>query len=196
MSATRASGANRTSARGGGSAPRDRVTGWSMLNDAVWNEVGWFVTSVPITPACNRSTSAPRLDDQASVRGDRLAKNPAIRAEMLGDSDGLAAGPGPLRPKQFPHGARGRRAQGFIEIDGLGVLFPDRRVLPGKLGIAGQRLIDPAGIARIERTGRMPGQQHFYFTGILFQHFLAHCHHGQPRSMPAALSSSANFLPA
>src|ERR1700679_931281 len=101
MSATRASGANRTSARGGGSAPRDRVTGWSMLNDAVWNEVGWFVTSVPITPACNTSASAPRLDDQASVRGDRLAKNPAIRAEMLRDSDGLAAGSAAIAANSF-----------------------------------------------------------------------------------------------
>src|SRR3984885_15857589 len=92
MSAPRASGAKRPSARGGGSTPRDRVTGWSMLNEAVWNEAGWFVTSEPITPACNSSASAPRLDDQASVRGDRLAKNPAIRVEMLRGSDGLPAG--------------------------------------------------------------------------------------------------------
>src|SRR5664279_3073663 len=90
--------------------------------------------------------------------------------------------------------ARGRRAKAFVEINGLGVLFPDRSVLPGKLGIAGERLFDPARITRIERTGRMPGQQHLYFTGLLFQHFFARCHHGQPRSMPAALSSSANFL--
>jgi hypothetical protein len=92
MSATRASGANRTSARGGAATPNDRVMGSSMLNDAVWNEAGWFFTSVPITPACNTSTSAPRLDDQASVRGDRLAKNPAIRFQILRDSDGLLAG--------------------------------------------------------------------------------------------------------
>src|ERR1700723_4148819 len=101
MSAMRASGANRTSARGGGSAPNDRVTGSSMLNDAVWNEVGWFFTSVPITPACNSSASAPRLDDQASVRGDRPAKNPAIRAEILRDSDGLPAGSAALAPNRF-----------------------------------------------------------------------------------------------
>src|SRR3984957_2364435 len=115
MSATRASGANRTSARGGGSAPRDRVTGWSMLNDAVWNEVGWFVTSVPITPACNTSASAPRLDDQASVRGDRLAKNPAIRAEMLRDRDGLPAGSGAIAGNSRCIGRAGGGARFSLE---------------------------------------------------------------------------------
>src|SRR6202042_238037 len=101
MSAMRASGAKRTSARGGGSTPRDRVTGWSMLNDAVWNEAGWFVTSVPITPACNSSASAPRLDDQASVRGDRLANNPAIRVQIPRDSDGLLAGSASIAANSF-----------------------------------------------------------------------------------------------
>jgi hypothetical protein len=37
-------------------------------------------------------------------------------------------------------------------------------------------------------------QQHFDLAGLLIQHFFARCHHGQPRSMPAALSNSANFL--
>jgi hypothetical protein len=62
-----------------------------------------------------------------------------------------------------------------------------------KLGIAGQRFVDTAGIARIQRAGRMPRQQHFYFTGLLLQYFFAHRHHGQPRLMPAAFNSSANF---
>src|SRR6202790_4928382 len=98
MSATRASGANRTSARGGGSDPNARVIGAPGLgalglNDAVWNEVFCFVISTaPITPACNSSKSAPRLADQASVRGESFAKNPAIRVEMLNDTDGLRAG--------------------------------------------------------------------------------------------------------
>src|SRR6202047_2780731 len=109
MSAMRASGATRTSARGGGSAPNDRVTGSSMVNDAVWNEAGWFFTSVPITPACNTSTSAPRLDDHASVRGDRLAKNPAIRVQIPRDSDGLLAGSGAGGAKRVRRGGAGGR---------------------------------------------------------------------------------------
>ena len=73
-----------------------------MLNEAVWNELVWFVTSTaPITPACNNSASAPRLADQASVRGDRLAKNPAIRAEKLSDADGLRAGSASIAANSF-----------------------------------------------------------------------------------------------
>ena len=79
-------------------------------------------------------------------------------------------------------------------MNGLGVLFPDHGVLPGKLGIAGQRFINAAGLARVQCASRVERQQHFYFTGLLVQHFFAHRHHGQPRSTPAAFSSSANFL--
>ena len=79
-------------------------------------------------------------------------------------------------------------------MNGLGVLFPNNGILLGKLWIAGERFVDAAGIARIQGAGRMPWQQHFYFTGLLLQYLLAHCHHGQPRSTPAAFSSSANFL--
>src|SRR5450756_1608819 len=93
MSATRASGANRTRARGGASGPNARVMGSFVLNDAVWYVAVWFfISTAPITPACNNSASAPRLADQASVRGDRLAKNSAIRVEKLSDTDGLRAG--------------------------------------------------------------------------------------------------------
>src|SRR5258708_32022396 len=92
MSATRASGANRTSARGGASAPNARVIGSLVLNDAVWYEAVWFFTSTaPITPAFSTSTSAARLADQASVRGERFAKKPAIPADRLGHAFGLRA---------------------------------------------------------------------------------------------------------
>ena len=50
-----------------------------------------------------------------------------------------------------------------------------------------------APITRVQRAGRMERQQHLDFAGLVIQHFL-YRHHGQPRSMPAALSSSANFL--
>jgi hypothetical protein len=73
-----------------------------VLNDAVWNDALWFFTSTaPMTPACNNSASAPRLADQASVRGDRLAKNSYIRAEMLTDIDGLRAGSPSIAANSF-----------------------------------------------------------------------------------------------
>ena len=172
-----------------------RVMGSFVLSDAVWNEAGWFfISTAPITPACSNSASAPRLADQASVRGERLAKKPANRAAETERSRRPARRLRVDRRKQLLHGARRRRAEAFVEIDGLGIFLPDHGVLPGEFGIAGQRFLDAAGIARIQRAGRMPGQQHFDFTGLLLQHFLARCHHGQPRSTPAAFSSSASFL--
>src|SRR5215207_3395395 len=106
MSAMRASGANRTNARGGtAAAPRSRVMGaedWLRLSDAVWNEAVWFFTSTaPITPACNSSATAPRLADQASVRGDSLAKNSDIRADRLTDGDGLRTGSPSIAANSF-----------------------------------------------------------------------------------------------
>lgn len=79
-------------------------------------------------------------------------------------------------------------------MDGLFVLAADRGILPGELGITRERFLDTAGVARIQRAGGMPWQQHFNFTGLLLQHLLAQSHHGQPRSTPAAFSSSASFL--
>ena len=73
-----------------------------MLSEAVWNEAVWFFTSTaPITPACSNSATAPRLADQASVRGDRLAKNSATRAEILSDTDGLRAGSASIAANSF-----------------------------------------------------------------------------------------------
>src|SRR5471030_2943269 len=102
MSATRVSGANRTSARGGASGANARVAGSFVLNDAVWNGAFWFFTSTaPIKPACNNSANAPRLADQASVRGDRPAKNSDIRAEILSDPDGLRDGSASIAANSF-----------------------------------------------------------------------------------------------
>src|SRR5258705_3172759 len=102
MSATRASGANRTRARGGLAAPKLRVTVSFMLNDAVWYEAPWFFIRIaPITPACNNSASAPRLADHASVRGESLAKNSEIRAERLSDAEGLRVGSASIAANSF-----------------------------------------------------------------------------------------------
>src|SRR5258706_3419807 len=102
MSATRASGANRTRARGGLPAPKLRVTGSFMLNDAVWYEADWFFIRIaPIKPACNNSASAPRLADQAKVRGESFAKNAEIRAERLSETEGLRAGSPSIAANSF-----------------------------------------------------------------------------------------------
>ena len=76
----------------------------------------------------------------------------------------------------------------------LGIFLADHGVLLRELGIADERFVDEAGIARVQSPCRMPGQQHLYFTGLMLQHFFAYRHHGQPRSTPAAFSRSANFL--
>ena len=166
-----------------------------MPSEAVWNEAVWFfISTAPITPACNSSATAPRLDDQASVRGDRLAKNSETRAGDAGRHRRLAHGLSIDRCEQLLHGARGRRPEALVETNGLGVFLADHGILPGKLRIARERFVDTARVAGVQRAGRMQWQQHLDFAGLLIQHFFARCHHGQPRSMPAAFSSSANFL--
>src|SRR3954468_16014700 len=107
MSAIRASGANRTSARVGAALlARSRVMGADdvsfKLSEAVWNEAVWFfISTAPITPACNSSSTAPRLADQASVRGDSFVKNSEIHAEMLVESDGLRTGSPSIAANSF-----------------------------------------------------------------------------------------------
>ena len=58
-------------------------------------------TAAPITPACNSSATAPRLADQASVRGDSLAKNSDIRVVRLTESDGLRTGSPSIAANSF-----------------------------------------------------------------------------------------------
>src|SRR3954468_16018966 len=107
MSAIRASGANRTSACVGAALlARSRVIGADddsfKGSEAVWNDPVWlFISTVPITPACNSSATAPRLADQASVRGDILAKNSDIRADRLIESDGLRTGSASIAANSF-----------------------------------------------------------------------------------------------
>jgi hypothetical protein len=72
------------------------------LSEAVWNEAVWFfISTAPITPACNSSSTAPKLADQASVRGESLVKNSEIRAERLVDSDGLRTGSPSIAANSF-----------------------------------------------------------------------------------------------
>lgn len=123
MSEIRASGVKRTNSRVGAAdmlAPRSRVIGAlgagldgamaalgalrcsATSSDAVWNEAGGLrISTAPITPACNSTTSAPRLDDQASVRGDNLEKNSEIEADMRAPADGLRSGSASIAANSF-----------------------------------------------------------------------------------------------
>src|SRR4029079_14530324 len=84
---------------------RSRVIGADgsfILSEAVGNEAVWFfISTAPITPACNSSSTAPRLADHASVRGESFAKNSEIHAEMLVESDGLRTGSPSIAANSF-----------------------------------------------------------------------------------------------
>src|SRR4051794_8719576 len=107
MSAIRASGANRTNARGGGALlPRSRVMGADdgsfTLSEAVWNEAfSFFISTAPITPACNSKAIAPRLADQANVRGDSRAKNCDTRADRRIEAEGFRSGSASIAANSF-----------------------------------------------------------------------------------------------
>ena len=105
MSAIFASGAKRTSARGGVAALSSRVmggAGWFVLSDAVWNEEPWFfIKTVPITPACSNSASAAAPADHAMVRGESLPKNSAIRVATRDVTDGLRTGSPSIASNSF-----------------------------------------------------------------------------------------------
>jgi len=159
MSAIRASGAKRTSARGGVPA---RVSGDRRAIIQV--QRGCLVRSVLALDQHGtdhaglqqqRQRAAPA--DQATVRGDKPEKNSAIRVATRERHRRLAHGLSIDRIEQFLHGARGRCAQALVEVNGFGVFFPDHGILPGKLGIAGERLIDTARIARAQRAAACHG---------------------------------------
>src|SRR5215831_16045912 len=52
----------------------------------------FLIRNAPITPACNISTTAARLADQASARGERLAKNPDTWGTRLSEAFASRAG--------------------------------------------------------------------------------------------------------
>jgi len=93
--------------------------------------------------------------------------------------------------EQLLHGARRWRTQRLVEVDGLGEFLADQVVAPRQLAVARQRLLDAIGVAAVQRAGRMPRQQSFDLMALWL--FIDHVH-GQPLSIPAALSSSASFL--
>jgi hypothetical protein len=83
--------------------------------------------------------------------------------------------------------------EAFVQMDGFGELFLDDGILPRQLRVASERFVDATRIARAQRSGGVPGQQRLDFLGVHVRQ-LADSSHGQPRSTPAAFSSSANFF--
>jgi hypothetical protein len=95
-----------------------------------------------ISPACSKMASAAALPAQASVRGVRPASQSASRAPRLIDGVPLRAGSASILANSVFHRARRRRAQRFVEKDGLGQFLAHQRVAARQLRIARQRLVD------------------------------------------------------
>jgi hypothetical protein len=90
------------------------------------------------------------------------------------------------RREKLLQGTYRRHTEPFVEIHGGGMFVPNRRILPCEIGVRCKRVVNHPGIACIQRAVCVPGQQHFDFTGHSFSQSIAHRHHGQPRSTPAA----------
>src|SRR6185295_8782846 len=104
---------------------------------------------------------------------------------------GLALTLGVDGGEQPLHGARRRRTQRLVEVDGLVELLAHQLVAALELAVARQSLLDAIGVAAAQRARRMPRQQSFDLMALwLFVHHV----HGQPLSIPSALSSSASLL--
>ena len=152
-----------------------------------------LTTTLVITAACTRIATAAAVADQASVRGVKLDRNSEMRLAEV--ERALAARRTRLlgidRGEQLLHGARRRRTERLVEVDRLGQLLADEVVAPRKFAIACKRLLDAIGVTAAQRPGGMPRQQSFDLMALWL--FIDHVH-GQPLSIPAALSSSASRL--
>src|SRR5262249_12640593 len=98
-----------TKARGG-CWPRGPVIGSLMLIDAVrYVATSLFINTAPIMAPCRSRAIAPRLADQASVRGDTRAKKFLIPAGSLGTTFGGRGGSVSIAANSFcmarPEGA-------------------------------------------------------------------------------------------
>jgi hypothetical protein len=95
------------------------------------------------------------------------------------------------RGEQLLHCARRRRTERLIEMDRLGKLLTDEIITARQFAVAGKRLFYAIGVAATERPCRVPRQKRFNLVAL---RLLTNRVHGQPLSIPAALSSSASRL--
>src|SRR6266849_317481 len=110
------------------------------------------------------------------------ALTPAARRKRLFGVD---------RGEQLLHGTRRRRTERLVEVDCLRKLLADEIIAPRELAVAGKRLLDAIGVVAAQRPCRVPRQQSFDLVALWL---LVDRVHGQPLSIPAALSSSASSL--
>ena len=92
---------------------------------------------------------------------------------------------------------RPRRAERFVEVNGLDDLFADQFDMAREFGVLAQRLLDALAIAATQRAGRVPGQQRLDLAGLAIVARIAcrvGARHGQPRSIPAIRHNSPSFL--
>src|SRR5262249_3573830 len=76
-------------------------------------------------------------------------------------------------------------------MDGFRKLLADEVIAPREFAVACKRLLDAIGVAAAQRPCRVPRQQSLDLVALrLFVDRV----HGQPLSIPAALSSSASPL--
>src|SRR2546423_3107679 len=144
-----------------------------------------------ITAACNKMARAAAIADRASVRGVRLHRNSEMR---LPRSNQVARRPRHLGidcGEQPRDRARRWRTECLIQVNRLDKLLADQVILPCQFAIVGQRLFYAIGVAATERPCRVPRQKRFNLVAL---RLLTYRVHGQPLSIPAALSSSASRL--
>src|SRR5262249_33656018 len=96
--------------------------------------------------------------------------------------------------EQLLHGARRRGTERLVEVDGLRKLFAHEIIAPREFAVARERLLDAIGVAPAERPCRVPRQQSFESFDLVALWLFVDRVHGQPLSIPAALSSSASRL--
>src|SRR5712671_734375 len=115
------------------------------------------------------------------------------RAQIEGEAGlALERALGVDRREQLFHGACRGGAQALVEVDGLGELLAHQVEPTDELLVARQRALDALGVAAAQRPGGMPRQETFDLLVVV--RLFAHRVHGQPLSIPAACSSSDNFL--
>jgi hypothetical protein len=76
-------------------------------------------------------------------------------------------------------------------MNGFGKLLTDEIITARQFAVAGERLFHAIGVATTERPCRVPRQKRLNLVAL---RLLTNRVHGQPLSIPAALSSSASRL--
>ena len=135
--------------------------------------------------------------ESAGRRGERKRARGEAREELGDAAREVEAGFARAtlsvdRGEQLFHRPRGRRAERLVEMDRLVELLADQFVLAGEFMIASERLLDPLGLAPRKGSSRMPRQEGLDVLALI--RLIVHRVHGQPLSIPAALSSSPSFF--